>query len=112
MKLLKLKTMTRGWLIGDFEPSIFRTNNFEVGVLTHKKGENWAEHYHKIATEYNVLLKGKMKINETLIIEGDIFIIEPNETALPEFIENCTVLCIKVPSVIGDKYTDKPNKKG
>jgi quercetin dioxygenase-like cupin family protein len=104
MKLLNLKDMTRGWLIGDFEPSILRTQGFEVGVLTHKKGEEWAEHYHKIATEYNVLLKGKMTLNETLINEGDIFILYPNETALPEFLEDCTVLCVKVPSVIGDKY--------
>jgi quercetin dioxygenase-like cupin family protein len=104
MKLLNLKDMTRGWLIGDFEPSILRTQGFEVGVLTHKKGEEWAEHYHKIATEYNVLIKGKMTLNGILINEGDIFILIPNETALPEFLEDCTVLCVKVPSVIGDKY--------
>jgi len=100
-----LKNYHRGWFIGDFDPSIFRTKGFEVGVLTHKKGEVWAEHYHKIATEYNVLLKGKMTLNHTTIVEGDIFVIEPNEPARPEFLEDCTILCIKVPSVIGDKYS-------
>ena len=104
MKVLKLSDMTRGWFIGDFEPSIIRTSGFEVGVLTHKKDEDWGEHYHKIATEYNVLLKGRMSINGTVLEEGDIFILEPYESALPVFMEDCTVLCVKVPSVIGDKY--------
>ncbi len=104
MKISKLNDMTRGWFIGDFEPSIIRTQAFEVGILTHKKDENWEEHYHKIASEYNVLLKGKMSINGTLLNEGDIFILEPMETALPVFMEDCVVLCVKVPSVIGDKY--------
>ena len=105
MKIYKLSDMVRGWFIGDFEPSVCRTKGFEVGVLTHKKNENWAEHYHKIATEYNVLLMGKMSINGVVIEIGDIFVLEPNQTALPVFMEDCTVLCIKVPSVIGDKYT-------
>ncbi len=104
MKISKLNEMTRGWFIGDFEPSIIRTKAFEVGILTHKKDEDWGEHYHKIATEYNILLKGKMSINGTVLNEGDIFILEPMETALPIFMEDCVVLCVKVPSVIGDKY--------
>lgn len=105
MKIYKLSDMVRGWFIGNFEPSVLRTQGFEVGVLTHKKNEDWEEHYHKIATEYNVLLKGKMSINGTVVEEGDIFVIEPNQTALPVFMEDCTVLCVKIPSVIGDKYT-------
>jgi hypothetical protein len=104
VKISKLNEMTRGWFIGDFEPSIIRTKAFEVGILTHKKDEDWGEHYHKIATEYNILLKGKMSINGTVLNEGDIFILEPMETALPIFMEDCVVLCVKVPSVIGDKY--------
>lgn len=105
MNIFKMSDMLRGWFIGDFEPSIVRTKAFEVGILTHKKDEDWGEHYHKIATEYNVLLKGKMSINGTVLNEGDIFILEPMETALPVFMEDCTVLCVKVPSVIGDKYS-------
>ena len=105
MKIHKLQDMVRGWFIGDFEPSVLRTKGFEVGVLTHKKGEYWAEHYHKIATEINILLKGDMSVNGIHINEGDIFVLEPNETAAPVFHEDCTVLCVKTPSVIGDKYS-------
>lgn len=104
MKILKLSDMHRGWFVGDFEPSVLKTKAFEVGVLTHKKNEVWAEHFHAIATEYNVLLDGKMMINGIHIEPGDIFIIEPNESSAPVFFEDCRVLCVKTPSVIGDKY--------
>jgi quercetin dioxygenase-like cupin family protein len=104
MKKAKLSDMWRGWFIGDFEPSVLKTSDFEVGVLTHKKDEVWPEHYHKVATEYNVLLEGSMTIQGELIEPGDIFIFEPNEVADPKFHEDCTVLCVKTPSVKGDKY--------
>lgn len=97
--------MTRGWLIGDFEPSVLKTKEFEVGILSHKKGEVWPEHFHKIATEYNVLISGKMSLNDVILEQGDIFIIDPCENARPVFYEDCKVLCIKTPSLIGDKYT-------
>ena len=35
-----LKNMFRGWFVGNFEPSIYKTDQFEVGVLFHPKGEN------------------------------------------------------------------------
>ena len=100
----KLSNMTRGWFIGDFEPSVLKTKDFEVGILTHKKGEEWPKHYHKIATEYTVLLSGSMTICGELIEPGTIFILEPNEIADPIFHEDCSVIVVKTPSVIGDKY--------
>jgi hypothetical protein len=100
----KLNNMTRGWFIGDFEPSLLKTKDFEVGILTHKKGEEWPKHYHKIATEYTVLISGSMTICGELIEPGTIFILEPNEIADPVFHEDCTVVVVKTPSVVGDKY--------
>ena len=94
----------RGWFIGNFEPSLLKTDQFEVSVLTHTKGQKWPNHYHAIATEYNILLKGSMKINGELMIAGDIFVIEPGEAAEPEFLEDCTLICVKTPSIPGDKY--------
>jgi hypothetical protein len=44
-----INRMFRGWFIGDFEPSVLKTKNFEVGVLIHKKGELWPKHFHKEA---------------------------------------------------------------
>jgi len=96
--------MFRGWFIGNFEPSVLKTEDFEVGILTHTKGEIWAPHIHKISTEYNVLISGKMIIRDQVIEPGMIFILEPNEIGNPIFLEDCTVVTVKTPSVIGDKY--------
>ena len=104
MQRFKLEDFIRGWFIGDFTPSIFRTQNFEVGVLHHQKGELWPAHYQKFATEFNVLLSGSLSINNELILVGEIFIIEPMEVAVPIFHEDCKVLCIKIPSLPNDKY--------
>ena len=103
MKIYKIDEMVRGWFIGDFEPSVLRTKDFEVGVLEHKKGEHWPAHYHEFSNEYNLLLKGKMTIQETELVQGDIFVIEKNEIANPFFLEDCTVLVVKTPSIPGDK---------
>jgi quercetin dioxygenase-like cupin family protein len=104
MKVGKLSDTYRGWVIGDFEPSLLRTKNFEVGVLKHPKGEKWPAHYHKIATEYNILVAGTMRLCDIELVAGDTFILEPNEIADPTFHEDCTIVCIKVPSDTKDKY--------
>lgn len=104
MKKQHIDDFVRGWLIGNFAPALFKTEQFEVGVLTHKKAEVWPKHYHAIQTEYNLLLKGKMKVKNQVMSEGDIFVFEPGEIADPEFLEDCQVLCIKVPSIPKDKY--------
>ena len=104
MKIHKLNSMVRGWFIGDFEPSILRTKDFEVGILDHKKGEAWPVHYHKEAVEYNVLLEGKMMVRDKIISAGDIFIFDAYEVADPVFLEDCKVVCIKCPSLPNDKY--------
>ena len=59
------------WFIGDFEPVALKTKDFEVGVGHHEKGEKWDKHFHKLATEITLILKGKVKIegkNYTLLL--------------------------------------------
>ena len=104
MQVYRIEDFTRGWFIGDFLPSIFRTPDFEVGLLTHKKGEKWPAHYQKIATEFNVLVSGSLEIIGKKIVPGDVFVIEPFEIGEPIFHEDCVVLCVKIPSVPNDKY--------
>ena len=45
--------MFRGQYVGNFEPSAYKTKDFEAGYLLHKKGERWDVHYHKHMTEIN-----------------------------------------------------------
>jgi hypothetical protein len=104
METFKLNNFHRGWFIGDFEPSCFKQGDFEVGILTHKKGEKWPTHFHKLATEINLILKGKMIIQGRKLKKDDIFILRPNEIADPIFLTDCNILVIKSPSIVGDKY--------
>lgn len=100
---IKLDTMYRGWFIGNFEPSAYKTKDFEVGYLLHKKGEVWDVHYHKHMKEVNLIVKGKMILNDTELNENDIFVIDKEEIACPIFLEDCHILVVKIPSVPGDK---------
>lgn len=104
MRIDNLSNMYRGWFIGNFEPAILKSEEFEVAVLFHPKGERWPKHYHKEAIEINVLISGRMIINGELLTSGNIFVIEKNEIVEPEFLEDCTIVCVKTPSIPGDKY--------
>lgn len=104
MDIYKLSNYTRGWFIGDFDPSILKTKDFEVGVAHHKAGDLWPAHYHNIAEEINYLIRGKIKIKDTTVNAGEIFHIHRNEITACEFLEDCEILIIKIPSVKGDKY--------
>ena len=106
MKLIKdgMKDMKGGWFIGDFEPSVHRTKDFEVCYKVHPKGEVWDNHYHKIQREINYLIRGKMTIGDREINQGGIFIFEPYDVADPIFIEDCELIVVKTPSMKNDKY--------
>jgi quercetin dioxygenase-like cupin family protein len=114
MKTDNLKNFVRGWIVGNFTPSLFQTENFEIAVLTHIKDEEWPRHYHSVADEYNCLIEGKLEVtlydtnlevkSTQTFVSGDIFVIEKGEVIKPRFLEDCKVLTIKIPSVIGDKY--------
>ncbi len=114
MDITRIENMKGGWFIGNFEPSVWKTDKFEAAVHDYKKGEEKEPHYHKLGTEINLLLKGKFilrnydgKGSSQELNEGDIFIIHPNEIADPIFLEDCKIMIIKTPSIPGDKYLIK-----
>ena len=109
MKILRIEDMKKGWFIGDFEPSVLKTKDFEVGVVSRPKGPE-KPHYHAIATEYNLVISGSFNLNNKELKTGDIFVIHPGEVVNPVFYEDTKILSIKVPSVIGDKYENLQTK--
>jgi hypothetical protein len=111
MKVLEISEMKGGWFIGGFEPTVYSTNDFEVGVKKYTKNEYHAPHYHKIATEINYLISGKLMANEKEIFPGQIFIFEPYEIADCKFLEDTEILVVKVPSAKGDKYETNYDEK-
>lgn len=103
MEVRKLNEFTRGWFIGHFDPSIYKTSEFEVGILTHKKGEEWPAHYHT-AVEINCLISGKILIRDRVLEAGDVFKFDSGEVANPVFLEDCVVVVVKTPSLPNDKF--------
>lgn len=104
MKLFKLKDMIRGWFVGNFEPSAFKTNAVEVGVKEYKKGDYEELHHHKIATELTLIISGRVKMSGQIYQKGDIVMIYPGEASDFEALEDSTTVVVKVPGANDDKY--------
>jgi quercetin dioxygenase-like cupin family protein len=98
MKIDRIENMKGGWFIGDFEPSVYKTKDFEVSYKVHYKGEKWDFHYHTEVTEINYLVKGQLIIQNTILNAGDIFTLEPYEISDPEFVTDCELVVVKTPS--------------
>ena len=99
--------MTKGWFIGDFEPSLMKTKEFEVAVQHFEAGEYADWHVHKVATEYTVIVSGKAEMNGRLISEGDIIVLEPEEGSDFRALTDVTTAVVKTPCAKGDKYLKK-----
>ena len=105
MKTNNLQNMIKGWFIGNFEPSLLKTNACEVAVKEYKKGDYEGKHYHKIATEFTVIISGRVKMNGIEYKEGDIIVMEPNEATDFECLEDGTKnVVVKIPGANNDKY--------
>lgn len=104
MRVEQLKNMKAGWFIGNFEPSLFKTNDCEVAVKTYKKGDKESKHYHKIATEYTVIIKGKVRMFDHIYEEGDIVVVEPGDATDFEALEDAMNVVVKIPGANNDKY--------
>ena len=104
MNLFNLKNMTKGWVVGDFEPSVLKTSNFEAAIQTHKKGYKAPLHLHKKFVEINVIVTGKMKVNGRDLGSGDIFVFDVMEVSDAEFFEDTTLVVIRPGSDPTDKH--------
>ncbi len=104
MEVRSLKEMTKGWFIGNFEPSLIKTNDVEVAVKEYKKGEKEEAHYHKIATEVTVIIKGHVRMFDREWREGDIIVAEPGDITDFEALEDTQNVVVKIPGANNDKY--------
>lgn len=104
MKTAKLSDMTKGWFVGNFEPTLYRTNDVEVAVKTYAAGAYEKKHYHKIATEITVVTNGTIRMNGVEYSVGDIIIMEPNETTDFYAVTDAENVVVKLPGANNDKY--------
>lgn len=108
MKTYPFSLMKGGWFVGAFEPTAYDTDACEVSYKVHPKGEQWPVHYHRVATEINLLVKGTMVLQGKELTDGTVFILEPYEIADPLFLTDCHIVCVKVPGARDDKVVVFP----
>lgn len=104
MKKAGLEDMVKGWFVGNFEPSLYKTNDVEVAVKRYHAGDYEAAHYHKVATELTVVTKGKVRMNGIEYGEGDIIVMEPKDITDFEALTDVENVVVKIPGANNDKY--------
>lgn len=104
MEIRNIEEMFKGWFIGNFEPTLFKTNNVEVAVKFYKKGDFEESHFHKIATEFTVIIDGIVEMNGVTYETGQIIKIEPDEITDFKAITNVKTVVVKIPGATNDKF--------
>jgi hypothetical protein len=103
-KFLLSESGDRGWFVGSFERAAHHTSDLEAGYQHNHKGEVSEAHYHKIATEINLIVKGAVMINGELYTAGMGLILYPGEVGECVYLEDSETMVIKVPGPLNDKY--------
>lgn len=106
MEKFNLENFTKGWFIGNFEPSLFKTNDFEVSVKRYRVGDYENSHHHKISTEYTIIIDGEVEMNGIKYKKDDIIIISPNESTDFKCLTDVTTIVVKTPSSKDDKFVN------
>jgi hypothetical protein len=104
MEKFSLEDMVKGWFVGDFEPTIIKSDQFEVAVKRYNAGDYENYHHHKIATELTVIIEGEVEMNGIHFKKNDIIKINANEITDFKCITDVTTVVVKTPSVKNDKY--------
>ena len=102
----RLEDMVKGWFIGNFSPTLYDTNDVEVGVKHYSAGDIDANHYHKLATEFTVIINGMVVMNGIEYKDGDIIKVVPGVAVEFKALTDVTTFVIKIPGVINDKYSN------
>lgn len=103
-----LNEFHKGWLIGDFHPTLLASSEVEVGVKFFQAGEKEETHYQRIATEFTVIVSGKGRFGDLLVSSGQIVAIDPGVACDFEALEDTALVVIKSPSLPDDKVVGVP----
>ena len=100
----KLQDMFKGWFVGDFDPTLLRTDACEVAVKSYKAGDAEELHHHKVATEVTLILSGRVRMCGKEWGEGDIVVLAPGEATAFEALTDAVNVVVKTPGAKNDKY--------
>lgn len=100
----ELSGMVKGWFVGGFTPTAFKTDACEVAVKRYAAGEREAAHFHKVATEITLVLSGRVRMAGREWGEGDIVVLAPGEATDFEALTDAVNVVVKTPGAGNDKY--------
>lgn len=103
MKKYNLNDYTKGWVVGDFNPTLYRNEHVEVGLKRFNAGETEPSHKQIVATEITIVVSGNIRMNNSYFELNDVIVVEPNEFSDFEAITDCILACIKYPSLPSDR---------
>jgi len=106
MELNKLNDFVKGWIIGNFDPSLFKTDMFEISIKRYKAGDSENSHYHALATEWTAVVSGSVIMNGVTYTEDDIITVDKGEWVRFECVTDAVTVVVKIPCVKNDKYTE------
>lgn len=101
-----IKEAIKGWFVGNFEPTAYRTTDCEVGIKEYKQGDFEASHHHKIATEITVVIQGTVEMCGRTYAEGSVITILPGESTSFKAVTDAKTVVVKLPGANDDKYLD------
>ena len=111
MKVEKITEMKKGWFIGNFEPSLLKTNDVEVAVKKYYRGDYEGAHYHKLAREFTVIISGRVRMFGQEFSEGDIIVVDPGDVTDFTALTDTVNVVVKVPGANNDKYLVEEERK-
>lgn len=94
----------RGWFIGGFDRAVLKTTAVEVAYQSNRKGETSAAHYHKVATEVNLVVRGCVTVNGEDFHAGEGYIFYPGDICSCVYPEDTETMVVKLPGPLNDKY--------
>ncbi len=106
MEKYNIDDFVRGWFVGGFSPTLYKTTDVEVAVQQFNKGDTEASHCHRIATEITVVVSGKARMNDIILNAGDMLRIVPGEFTDFEALEDTITTVVKLPGALNDKYME------
>jgi mannose-6-phosphate isomerase-like protein (cupin superfamily) len=104
VKVDHLDRMVRGWFVGDFDPTLYRTSEVEIAVKRYQAGEHEQLHHHAIATELTVIVSGTACMGGRNVAAGEIVTLEPGEASDFSALTDVTAVTVKIPGAKDDKY--------
>lgn len=106
MRVDRLDDMVRGWFVGDFAPTLYRTEAVEVAVKRYAPGDHEARHHHRVATELTAIVSGRARMDGRELEAGEIVTLAPGESSDFTALTDVTTVVVKLPGAKDDKYED------